>query len=360
MVNETMSANSIGIGIKLALLPCQLRNSDPAPRSGVSRYQLRSHPMNIFPPLIRYGTIAVALFGVFNMTQLLSKIRAQDSVIPPPPVKPPEKPEGTRLAATGIIEAREENVAVGTPIAGLVTHVLVKVSQQVEKDQPLLQLDDRELQAQLIRAQATIAVNQAQLDITMAQRLKVQDNLDRLKSITDQRAISQDDLRNRTNDLTVAQAQVGSAQAQLAAAQADVKQTLLLIDRLTIRAPRPGTILQVNIREGEYASIQNRLAAMILGDLDKLQVRADVDEQNAMQVRKDEDATAYVKGDSVNGYPLKFVRIEPFVIPKQSLTGASTERVDTRVLQVIYELPIPDGKQLYVGQQVDVMIGGKK
>jgi HlyD family secretion protein len=67
-----------------------------------------------------------------------------------------------------------------------------------------------------------------------------------------------------------------------------------------------------------------------------------------------------VKGDSLTPFPLKFVRIEPFVIPKQSLTGASTERVDTRVLQVIYELPVPEGKQLYVGQQVDVMIGGQK
>lgn len=316
--------------------------------------------MNIFPLVIRYGTIGLALFGVFSMTQVLQEIRAQENVIPPPPVKPPEKPVGTRLAATGIIEAREENVAIGTPLAGLVTKVMVKVSQQVEKGDPLLQLDDRELQAQLIQAQAAVMVNQAMLDVTLAQKLKVQDNLDRLKSITDQRAISQDDLRNRTNDLTVAQAQVGSAEAQLEAAKADVKQIQLLIERLTIRAPRPGTILQVNIREGEYASIQNRLAAMILGDLDKLQIRADVDEQNAMQVRKDEDAVAYVKGDSVTSFPLKFVRIEPFVIPKQSLTGASTERVDTRVLQVIYELPVPEGRQLYVGQQVDVMIGGQK
>lgn len=316
--------------------------------------------MNIFPLVVRYGTIAVAVFGVFSMSQVLDQIRAQDTVIPPPPVKPPEKPVGTRLAATGIIEAREENVAIGTPIAGLVTKVMVKVSQQVHKGDALLQLDDRELQAQLIQAQAAIAVNQAQLDVALAQKLKVQDNLDRLKSITDQRAVSQDDVRNRTNDLTVAQAQVGSAEAQLAAAQADVKQIQMLIERLTIRAPRPGTILQVNIREGEFASIQNRLAAMILGDLDKLQIRADVDEQNAMQVRKDEDAVAYVKGDSKSALPLKFVRIEPFVIPKQSLTGASTERVDTRVLQVIYELSIPEGKQLYVGQQVDVMIGGEK
>jgi len=67
-------------------------------------------------------------------------------------------------------------------------------------------------------------------------------------------------------------------------------------------------------------------------------------------------AQAYVKGDSKNAIPLQFIRIEPFVIPKTSLTGSSSERVDTRVLQVIYSLQLPKDRQLYVGQQVDVFI----
>jgi HlyD family secretion protein len=53
---------------------------------------------------------------------------------------------------------------------------------------------------------------------------------------------------------------------------------------------------------------------------------------------------------------LEFVHIEPYVIPKVSLTGASTERVDTRVLQVIFSMNRPDEPPLYVGQQVDVFI----
>ena len=94
-------------------------------------------------------------------------------------------------------------------------------------------------------------------------------------------------------------------------------------------------------------------------DVDTFQVRVDVDEQNAMSVRADQPATAFLKGDSKTPYPLAFVRIEPFVIPKVSLTGASTERVDTRVLQVIYRLQKPANTPLYVGQQVDVFIAGK-
>jgi multidrug resistance efflux pump len=169
-------------------------------------------------------------------------------------------------------------------------------------------------------------------------------------------------VKNRANDVTVARAQATQARAQLEAARAAVQQTKLLIDRMTVRAPRAGTVLQVNIRPGEYASPQNKLAAIILGEIDTLQVRVDVDEQNAAGVKENMEATAYLKSDSTTGYTLAFSRIEPFVIPKQSLTGASTERVDTRVLQVIYKLTPPPNApaRLYVGQQVDVFIGRKK
>jgi hypothetical protein len=43
------------------------------------------------------------------------------------------------------------------------------------------------------------------------------------------------------------------------------------------------------------------------------------------------------------------------VIPKKSLTGGNTERVDTRVLQVIYAIDAPSDR-LYVGQQLDVSL----
>ena len=62
-----------------------------------------------------------------------------------------------------------------------------------------------------------------------------------------------------------------------------------------------------------------------------------------------------LKGDTSVKFPLKFVRVEPYVIPKRSLTGQNTERIDTRVLQAIYALE-PTDQPLYVGQQVEVYI----
>ncbi len=315
--------------------------------------------MNLVSTAIRYSTFMLAIAGVIAMGIVLQTIRSQESSIPPPPVAPPQKNAPDDIAATGILEAQGENVAIGVPVAGLVTEVSVAVNQVVKAGAPLLILDDRELRASLLKQQAAIAVAQANLEVTRAQLAKVQDMLDRLKSIPDQRAISQDDLRNSTNDVLVAKAQMQATAAQLAAAQADVQQTELLIDRLTVKAPRDGTILQVNIRAGEYAAPQNKPPALVLGDISTLHVRADVDEQNAMGVAPGLDATLSLKSDSSRRFKARFVRIEPYVIPKVSLTGASTERVDTRVLQVIYQLDKPQDQNLYVGQQVDVFIARK-
>ncbi len=310
-----------------------------------------------FARLIRYATFAGAIAGVWLMFGVLQTIRSQESqVIPPPRVAPPAKPFEHTVAATGLLEALSENVSVGVPVPGLVTRVFAEVSAKVKKGDPLFAMDDRELQAMTGVQKAAVDVARANLEVARAQLTKAQDMLDRLKGVTDQRAISQDDLRNRANDVLVAKAETTASEAALASAQASQRQTEMLLDRLTVRAPRDGTVIQVNSREGEYASPGAKNAPMVLGDLEQLQVRADVDEQNAPRVRPGSAAKAYIKGDTVNAIPLTFVRIEPFVIPKQSLTGSSTERVDTRVLQVIFSLQRPADKPLYVGQQVDVFI----
>jgi hypothetical protein len=95
-----------------------------------------------------------------------------------------------------------------------------------------------------------------------------------------------------------------------------------------------------------------------MGATDQLNVRADVDEQNAWRVKSGVEATASVRGDSRHKYSLHFVRFEPYVIPKKNLTGDSTERVDTRVLQVIFALE--KGAPLYAGQQMDIFIDAKE
>ncbi len=313
--------------------------------------------MSIISLILRYGSIAAAIFGVMAIV-FVSQTQAEKQMLAPgnPPVMPPQKPFIESVAATGILESLSENVAIGVPLPGLITEVLVKVNDKVQKDQILLRLDDRDLRAEKLSIQAKQKISEAQITVSEAQLAKLQSQLDRLTSVTDSRAVSRDDLENRKQDVAVANAQVIAAKAQLAASEAELERISLMINRLTICAPRDGTILQVNSRAGEYAATSPKTPVMILGDIDRLQVRADIDEQNAIRIRAGQKAYGYLKGDPSVTFPLEFIRVEPYVIPKVSLTGSSTERVDTRVLQVIYSLTRPSDPPLYVGQQVDVYI----
>jgi hypothetical protein len=128
------------------------------------------------------------------------------------------------------------------------------------------------------------------------------------------------------------------------------------IERSTVRAPIDAEVLQVKLRVGEFApAAPTSTPLILLGRSKPLHVRVDVDEHEGWRVRAGAAATGHVRGNAELETPLRFVRFEPFVVPKRSLTGDSTERVDTRVLQVIYRVE-RDDLPLFVGQQLDVFI----
>ncbi len=312
--------------------------------------------MRWLPKIISAGSIFLALFGLWSMWSF-SQLQAQQTAVPPdaPPVPPPAKPFPSAVAATGLLEALSENVSIGVPVQSLVQEVFVQVNGPVKRGTPLFRLDDRELLSSRIAAAAQVDVARAQLAVQEGTVDKLESQLKRWEAAGTP-AVSLEELDIRRNDLKVAKAQAQAARAQITVAEAELKRFDLLIERLTVVSPRDGIVLQVNIREGEFAASSPQAPAMVVGEIDRLQVRADVDEQNATRIREGQRAVAFLKGDRNVELPLDFVRIEPFVIPKVSLTGASTERVDTRVLQVIFSLKKPEEPPVYVGQQVDVFI----
>lgn len=141
----------------------------------------------------------------------------------------------------------------------------------------------------------------------------------------------------------------------LGEAKAKVDETRTEIERRTIRAQVAGEVLQINLRPGEFVGTPPTDTLILLGSTQKLHLRVDIDEHDIPRVEPGSEAVAMLKGYPERKYPLQFVRVEPYVVPKRSLTGRNTERIDTRVLQVVYALP-SDVTNLYVGQQMDVFI----
>lgn len=279
--------------------------------------------------------------------------------VAPAVAEPSSAPFKSFIAGAGIIESKSRNIAVGTPLPGIVDTVPVKVGDQVKAGTVLFDLDDRDTRAELAVKQADLAKAQAEVSVAKATLIESRTLSDLAESVTDRRAISREELLKRHNTLLVAKARLESALAQVKQAEAGLAVTRTTLDRLIIRAPIDGEVLQINVRPGEFAQtgfLEQPL--MVLGNLDQFHVRVDIDENDAWRFDKNSKAVAYLRGNRNFKADLVLAYIEPYVIPKKSLTGDSTERVDTRVLQALYsfkrnQLPV------YVGQQMDVFIDAK-
>ncbi len=141
-----------------------------------------------------------------------------------------------------------------------------------------------------------------------------------------------------------------------------------LLAKSTLRAPEDGKVLAVNPIAGSYISpqgaydsyTQGMLPVMVLGTGQaRLNVRCYVDEILVPRLPDPSKMQAQmsVRGSGVK-IPLKFVRTQPFISPKIELSDQRLERVDVRVLPVIFHIDLPKGLSLYPGQLVDVYIGG--
>jgi multidrug efflux pump subunit AcrA (membrane-fusion protein) len=277
-----------------------------------------------------------------------------------PPAPPPVSDFAKTVAAVGLVEANSENIAIGTPLAGVASQVFVTVGQIVKAGDPLFALDTRQLRADLAVRRSSLAVARSGVKVARARLEDLQRNLDFAEGLTDKRAISAEETTRRRSAVETARAQLEEAGTQAAAAEAQVRSVETEIERSTVRAPLDAQVLQIKLHVGEYApAAVTTIPLILLGGSRPLNLRVDVDEHEAWRVKSGAAATAHVRGDAHLKTPLHFVRFEPFVVPKKSLTGDSTERVDTRVLQVIYRIDRQD-LPLFVGQQMDVFIDASR
>ena len=358
--------------------------------------------------LLPLASVLMLVFATYQMT----KAQQQPPLVVPP-VEPAKSPYATQVAGAGIVEPESENIAIGSHVPGIVDRVFVKVGQTVRTGQPLFRLDDRQLHSELEIREANVSnvtamlekLNQmpraeelppieakvAEAEVMLKEQVKL---YDRYRKLSTSNAISEDEIIRREAGLDAAKAQLLKAKAELKLqesgswrydkeiANASVRQSVAQreqtrteLDRLIASAPRVRDIdpiaavagsatvvensefevLQVNVRSGEFVGATAGPALIVLGQVGKLHVRVDIDENDIAKFQSGYAGVAKPRGNPNQQFTLKFVRVEPYVIPKRSLTGGNTERVDTRVLQVIYAIETK-GQTLYVGQQMDVFL----
>jgi multidrug efflux pump subunit AcrA (membrane-fusion protein) len=302
------------------------------------------------------------------------------------------------ISAVGIVEASSENIFIGSPVNRVVEKVEVAVGEKVKEGQVLFKLECRDLEADLLtrcisyeNALANLVkleslprpedVTTADAELKSAQIEVVQakSQFQRVEGLQNSGAMSQEEVNKRRFNLEQAKAKLEQAKAalektkagtwkpdldiaklQVLQAEALVKRVESDIERTIIRSPIDATVLQIKIHEGEFPPTDSsRTPPMIIGNIDVMNLRVNINQFDASFYNQDAPAIAYLQGNASVKFPLKFVRIEPFFVAKQNLTNDITEKVDTRVLQAVYSFKEGE-KNIFVGQQMDVFIETKQ
>ncbi len=301
--------------------------------------------------------IGLAIFGIILGLGSAYFLRIHPNP-QPPAFKPASNPYATGIYANGIIETVQSsgaNVNIYPEVPGTVVKIPVTEGQQVKAGTPLLILDDSVQRSTAASAKAQIGVAKANLANLKAQFTKLKTSWQ-----LDSRSVSRDALDTAENGVKAAEANLELAQKQYEASGA-------LLTKYVVKAVSDGTVLSINTSVGSYISSQGAYASysggflpvMVMGNLHgDLAVRCYVDELLIQRLPDPSrmQARMFIRGTETS-IPLKFVRVQPNVSPKIELSSQRTERVDVRVLPVIFSFEKPKALSLYTGQLVDVYIG---
>ena len=330
----------------------------------------------------------------------------------PPAFTPASNPYARGIYANGIIESYQsngENINIFPEVSGTVTQIMVKEGQTVSKGTPMLMLDDSVQRAtteqQKAQSEATLAlleelkaqprkenleIAKAQVELATANVKTAQDQLDKQRKSYElnPKSLSKNDLDNAENALKVAKASLEVARRQYELTKAgawvyDIKSqenqynalkkayisSNALLAKYVIKAPSDGVILSMDAAVGSYISTQGTYdtytqgsnPVIVMGNPQNyMGVRCYIDEILIQRLPQSSEMKAemFIRGTDFR-IPLQYVRIQPYVSPKVQLSNQRTERVDVRVLPVIFRFEKPRNANVYTGQLVDVYIGGK-
>lgn len=331
----------------------------------------------------------------------------------PPVFSPASNPYGKGIYSNGIIESYQTsgaNINIYPEVPGTVKKILVSEGEGVRRGAPLIMIDDSVQRATAEQQKAQAAAALALLEELRAQPRK--ENLEiakaqvdygsaGLKTARDQlakqrksyeinpKSVSKNDLDNAENAVKVAQAnlevvrrqyeltkagawiyEIRNQESQYNALTKAYMASKSLLAKYIIKAPADGTILSINVAAGSYISpqgtydsyTQGQDPVLVMGSPQNyMGVRCYIDEILVHRLPRGSQMKAkmFIRGTDIS-VPLEFVRIQPYVSPKIQLSNQRTERVDVRVLPVIFRFGKSGNVSLYPGQLVDVYIEGIK
>lgn len=278
-----------------------------------------------------------------------------------PAFSPAANPYAKGIYAEGIVESYQnngENINIFPNISGTIVGIPVHEGQWVRKGTVLIRFDDSVQRAAVESSKAQVAYARAQLE-------NVRDELskDEASYRLDTKSISKYTLDDAKNAVKVAARNVEVNVTSYNSAKA-------LLAWYTIRAPADGRVLAIQAAVGSYVVTSQGTYDTYTQGFDPILVMGPSEDYVSVRCYIDEilihrlapgpqmQARMFIRGTTIS-VPLEFVRIQPYVSPKIELSDERLERVDVRVLPVIFRFAKPGNIAVYPGQLVDVYVAEK-
>lgn len=225
-----------------------------------------------------------------------------------------------RLTGRVIAENQTEIIA---EVGGPVTEVFVDSGDSVEAGDPLVQIRDTEYRERLTQAEAGLQVAAAQTRQAQASLVALDNQLERIRSLTERRLETVSALEDIQVQVDVARANVELRQAQENQARSIVEERRLELANTTVKAPIDGMVGQRSVERGQIVSANAPL--FVIGDLDEVRVELLLTERMLTYIREGMSVSLYSENWPDIRFDAAVTRISPFLDSNTLRTQAYIE-----------------------------------
>jgi HlyD family secretion protein len=163
-----------------------------------------------------------------------------------------------------------------------------------------------------------------------------------------------DDLDKADAAIRLAETQIREFDAQISEAETRVRTAEANLSKTIVKSPITGVILRKRLHDGETISSDNLKGIVTIADVSALRVRVDLDEIDVAKVKIGQSAYVVADAFGKTKFTAKVIKIGQILGRKNVRTERPTEKVDTKILEVLLELD--KGQNLPLQLRVDAFI----
>jgi HlyD family secretion protein len=294
--------------------------------------------------------------------------------------------------APGKVEPPSGIIRIAAPTIGVVGKVLIKVNDTVFAGEPLVLLNDDEIRARYAAAEAQAgmrrrlrdeqavtgkALERRRAEDALAEQetavFDAQATVDKaaaegrasgapVATLTGARAAlarAQEELAKRKDQLRAIEAPLPTPnEAQTTSARGDLALARVNLEKLKIRAPIDGTVLQVNVHPGELAAPSALQPLLSIANLSTLNVRAELDERDISEIKIGQAVSVRAAAFPGKEFAGTVASIAPLVEASKLSARGSDNRADVDAVEVVVKLTQPG--PLTAGMKADVYFAQDK